>query len=75
MSLDTSAAPAGVATIARRIAALAEEKRICEQIQLQAFQDVPYIPLGAFFFAGAYRSNLTGIIKGGIPMFYNVKKG
>ncbi len=54
---------------------LAEEKRLCEQIQLQAFQDVPYIPLGAFFFAGAYRSNLTGIIKGGIPMFYNVKKG
>jgi peptide/nickel transport system substrate-binding protein len=54
---------------------LAEEKAICEQIQLQAFQDVPYIPLGAFFFAGAYRSNLTGIIKGGIPMFYNVRKG
>jgi peptide/nickel transport system substrate-binding protein len=54
---------------------LAEEKAICEQIQLQAFQDVPYIPLGAFFFAGAYRSNLTGIIKGGIPLFYNVRKG
>jgi hypothetical protein len=35
---------------------------------------VPYIPLGSFFFAGAYRSNLTGIVKGGIPLFYNVKK-
>ncbi len=54
---------------------LAEEKRIAEQIQLQAFQDVPYIPLGSFFFAGAFRSNLTGIIKGGIPLFYNVRKG
>lgn len=53
---------------------LAEQKRIAEQIQLQAFQDVPYIPLGAFYFASAYRSSLSGMVKGGIPMFYNVKK-
>ena len=24
-----------------------EQKRLCREIQLQAFQDVPYIPLGA----------------------------
>jgi peptide/nickel transport system substrate-binding protein len=53
---------------------LAEQKRIAEQIQLQAFQDVPYIPLGGFFFASAYRNSLTGMVKGGIPMFHNVRK-
>ena len=32
--------------------------------------DVPYIPLGAFFLAVAYRSDLTG----GIPFFTNVRR-
>ena len=53
---------------------LAAQQRLAEQIQLQAFEDVPYIPLGAFYFASAYRSSLSGMVKGGIPMFYNVKK-
>jgi peptide/nickel transport system substrate-binding protein len=51
-----------------------EQKRLCREIQLQAFRDVPYIPLGAFFFAAAYRKNLTGILKGGIPLFTNVRR-
>ncbi|MCX7382410.1 MAG: ABC transporter substrate-binding protein [Alphaproteobacteria bacterium] len=52
----------------------AEQQRIGREIQLQCFEDVPYIPLGAFFFAAAYRKDLTGVIKGGIPVFYNVKR-
>ena len=51
-----------------------EQKRLCREIQLQAFQDVPYIPLGAFFFAGAYRKNLTGFLKGGVAQFTNVRR-
>jgi peptide/nickel transport system substrate-binding protein len=51
-----------------------EQKRICREIQLQAFQDVPYIPLGAFFFASAYRRDLTGMLKGSVPMFTNVRR-
>jgi peptide/nickel transport system substrate-binding protein len=51
-----------------------EQKRLGREIQVQAFQDVPYIPLGAFFFAAAYRRNLTGILKGGIPLFTNVRR-
>jgi peptide/nickel transport system substrate-binding protein len=51
-----------------------EQKRLCREIQVQAFRDVPYIPLGAFFFAAAYRKNLTGILKGGIPLFTNVRR-
>jgi peptide/nickel transport system substrate-binding protein len=34
---------------------------------------LPYVPLGAFFFA-AYRKNLTGILKGGIPLFTNMRR-
>jgi hypothetical protein len=51
-----------------------EQKRLCREIQLQAFRDVPYIPLGAFFFATAYHNDLTGILKGGIPLFTNVRR-
>jgi peptide/nickel transport system substrate-binding protein len=53
---------------------LEEQKRLCREIQIQAFHDVPYVPLGAFFFASAYRKNLTGILKGGIPLFTNVRR-
>ena len=52
----------------------AEQQRLCREIQLAAFQDVPYIPLGSFFFAAAFRSDLTGILTGGIPLFTNVKR-
>jgi peptide/nickel transport system substrate-binding protein len=51
-----------------------EQKRLCREIQLQAFNDVPYVPLGAFFFAAAYRKNLTGILKGGVAQFTNVRR-
>jgi peptide/nickel transport system substrate-binding protein len=51
-----------------------EQKHLCREIQLQAFRDVPYIPLGAFFFAGAYRKDLTGMMKGGIALFTNVRR-
>ena len=52
----------------------AEQKRLCQEIQLQAFRDVPYIPLGAFFFASAYRKDLAGILKGSVPVFWNVRR-
>jgi peptide/nickel transport system substrate-binding protein len=51
-----------------------EQKQLCREIQLQAFLDVPYIPLGAFYLATAYRSDLTGILKGDIPLFTNVRR-
>ena len=51
----------------------AEQKRLCEQIQLQAFEDLPYIPLGVFYFATAYRSSLNGVLKG-LPIFWNVRR-
>jgi peptide/nickel transport system substrate-binding protein len=52
---------------------LASQKKICEQIQLQAFQDVPYIPLGQTITPTAYRSDLTGVLDG-LPLFWNVRR-
>ncbi len=51
----------------------AEQKRLAREIQLQAFQDVPYIPLGRALSKIAYRSDISGMLKG-LPLFWNVKR-
>jgi len=53
---------------------LAAQKEICTQIQLQAFQDVPFIPLGQYFTPTAYQSNLSGVLRG-TPVFWNIRRG
>jgi peptide/nickel transport system substrate-binding protein len=50
-----------------------EQKRITREIQLQAFQDVPYVPLGAYSQPFAYRRNITGMLNS-FPVFYNIRK-
>jgi peptide/nickel transport system substrate-binding protein len=52
---------------------LPAQQRICEQIQLQFWQDVPYIPLGVFYQPTAYDRTLTGV-RSGFPQFYDVKR-
>jgi peptide/nickel transport system substrate-binding protein len=52
---------------------LAAQKKIAEAIQLQAFQDVPYIPLGQYFIPTAYRADLTGMLDGS-PVFWNLRR-
>jgi peptide/nickel transport system substrate-binding protein len=52
----------------------AAQKSLAEQLQAQAFQDVPYIPLGQYFMPTAYQGSLTGILKGN-PVFWNVRRG
>jgi peptide/nickel transport system substrate-binding protein len=52
---------------------LADQKHITEEIQLQAFQDIPYLPTGAWTPPTAFRSNVTGIVDG-FPLFYNLQK-
>jgi peptide/nickel transport system substrate-binding protein len=53
---------------------LAAQQSLAKQIQLEAFQDVPYIPLGQYFQPTAYQANLTGMLTGN-PMFWNIKRG
>mgnify|MGYP001034905571 FL=1 len=53
---------------------LAAQKKLADALQLQAFQDVPYIPLGQSLNKTAYRADLSGILTGP-PLFWNVKRG
>jgi peptide/nickel transport system substrate-binding protein len=50
---------------------LPAQQRICAAIQAQAFVDVPFIPMGAYYETTAYRG-LTGL-RSGFPQFYDVR--
>jgi peptide/nickel transport system substrate-binding protein len=52
---------------------LAVQKKIGEQIQLQAFQDIPYYPLGLAQLPTAFRREITGVPEG-FPIFWNVRR-
>lgn len=52
----------------------AERRRLDQEIQLNAFETVPFIPLGQYLPPAAYRKNLTGVLRGAVPVFWNVAK-
>jgi peptide/nickel transport system substrate-binding protein len=54
---------------------VAAQKKVCEQIQRLAFEDVPFIPIGQWFQPTGYRTNVTDIVKCPNILFWNVKKG
>jgi peptide/nickel transport system substrate-binding protein len=47
---------------------LTEQKKLCVEIQIQAFTDTPYYPLGLAYTPTAFRSDLTGVLDG-LPLF------
>lgn len=67
--------PAIEALRARWFAAsdLAAQRALCRELQLQAWQDVPFVPLGLFTQPVAYRRSLTGMLRG-VPVFTNLRK-
>jgi peptide/nickel transport system substrate-binding protein len=52
---------------------VASQQKIAAQLQAQAMQDVPYIPLGQYFLPAVYQANLTGVLDGN-PVFWNVRR-
>ncbi len=52
---------------------VAAQKKICVEIQRRFWEDVPYIPLGAFYQPGAWNKAFSGF-RIGFPQFYDVKK-
>ena len=50
----------------------AAQKKLGEQIQLQAFEDVPYLPLGEYLQPTAHNARLSGLVKGA-TIFWNAK--
>lgn len=49
-------------------------KEIAMAIQVRAYDQVIYVPLGQYRAPAAWRSSLTGIVKSPIPVFWNVEK-
>jgi peptide/nickel transport system substrate-binding protein len=52
---------------------LATQQQIAAALQRQALTDVPYIPLGQYFAATAYRRDITDML-GGFVKFWNVRR-
>ena len=51
-----------------------EQKRLCAEMQKQLWTDVPFIPLGEYWQATAYRKDLVDIIPGCFTTFYGVRR-
>ncbi len=49
------------------------QKALGEDMQVQAFKDAPYVPLGLFYQPTAYRKTISGVLKG-LPLFWNVQR-
>ena len=53
---------------------LAAQQKICQQIQLLVWQEVPYIPVGQWFIPTAMRTNLVDVVKAPFPIFWGARK-
>jgi len=45
------------------------------EMQRIAFDEVPYVPTGMYYQPTAYRRNITGMLKGQPPLFWNIRRG
>ena len=52
---------------------LTAQQTAAEQLQRQAFQDVPYVPLGQWRLPTALRADLQGMLTG-LPLFWNITR-
>jgi peptide/nickel transport system substrate-binding protein len=51
------------------------QKKIAEEIQAEAYDQVIYVPLGQFLAPSAWRKSLTGVLDGpATPIFWNIDK-
>ena len=51
-----------------------EQRRICTELQLQLWQDVPYIPMGEYWQSTAYRKDLLDVLPGCFPVFWGIRR-
>ena len=53
---------------------LDEQRRICTELQLQLWQDVPYIPMGEYWQSTAYRKDLLDVLPGCFSVFWGIRR-
>jgi peptide/nickel transport system substrate-binding protein len=51
-----------------------EQRRICTELQMQLWQDVPYIPMGEYWQSTAYRKDLLDVQSGAFAVFYGIRR-
>jgi peptide/nickel transport system substrate-binding protein len=51
-----------------------EQRRICAELQMQLWQDVPYIPMGEYWQSTAYRKDVVDVVPGCFAVFYGVRR-
>jgi peptide/nickel transport system substrate-binding protein len=51
-----------------------EQRRICTELQMQLWQDVPYIPMGEYWQSTAYRKDLRDVLPGCFAVFYGIRR-
>ena len=49
------------------------QKKLAREIQVEALREAPYLPLGQYFQATAYRRGISGMLRG-LPLFWNIHK-
>lgn len=52
----------------------AAQVQIAKNIERRAFETVPFVPLGRFQTPSAIRRNVTGMLKGPLPIAWNLRK-
>jgi peptide/nickel transport system substrate-binding protein len=50
----------------------AQKKQLADEIQAQAYEEVPYVPWGQWFLPSAYRSYVKGVLAFPAPVLWNV---
>jgi peptide/nickel transport system substrate-binding protein len=53
---------------------LEDQRRICTELQLQLWQDVPYIPMGEYWQSTAYRKDLIAVLPGCFAVFWGIRR-
>jgi len=53
---------------------LDEQRRICTELQMQLWQDVPYIPMGEYWQSTAYRKDLLDVLPGCFAVFWGIHR-
>ncbi|CAM5761951.1 ABC transporter substrate-binding protein [Bosea minatitlanensis] len=52
----------------------AKRRTMVDAIQTRAFVSVPYVNLGQYVQPIAFRSNIKGVLKAGVPVYWNIEK-
>ena len=51
-----------------------QQRAVAEQLQIEAFKSLPYIPLGSLPIQSAWRKNVEGIVKAPYGVYWNMQK-